>query len=156
MAILEPTLILVRANAVLKELLTSPNWAASLDKGVVHRTPLLVISISPEDPVRNETRPRFRDYFIVTVQQENRISARFVHDAETGDCLEAEGVRKPGSFLRPYVEPPDASKPDAVWRPCRESTTRFLPFWRFPQDSRTMYLRADGILYSGLTTTGRG
>jgi hypothetical protein len=48
------------------------------------------------------------------------------------------------------------ASPVVVWRPCRESTSRFLPFWRYQIDGRPVYVRADGIAFDELTTTGRG
>ena len=126
-----------------------------------------MISIAPAQATRRGSLPRPSDFFIVTIHRDRGgISARLAQDAETGALLEAEGVRKAGAVLPPYVDPQqvvhsrlDATvtvKPDAVWRPCRQSTSRFLPFWRFVIDGRPVYVRTDGVVFEELTTTGRG
>jgi hypothetical protein len=172
MTLVEPPRIMGRAALVLKELQGSATWKASLDKASLDASPLLVRSIAPAVEARARIPVRLPDYYIVSILRENGISARFAHDAETGDLLEAEGVRKAGAVLKPYVDPllivrsqwpsaapgaPDAvTSADAVWRPCRQSTSRFAPFWRFHIEGQTVYVRADGVLYTELTTTGRG
>lgn len=170
MSILEPSQIMVRAAAVLQALRQSDVWKASLESGTLTSVPLLVTSIAPEE----RSRPRMGDYFIVSIRRPGGTSARFAHDAETGAFLEAEGVRVAGVHLSDYVDPEEAllqrirsdgspglagerlPSPEVVWRPCRESTSRFLPFWRFHIQGRTTYVRADGAIFEALSTTGRG
>jgi hypothetical protein len=174
MALLDPARVLSRANLVLKELQASALWKAALETSAVGSTPLLVTSIAP--PVvqhRNDKPLRMPDYYVVSLLRGSAISARFAHHAETGNLLEAEGVKKAGTELRPYVDPlaivqseiakwskdaggGAAPKPVAVWRPCRESTSRFVPFWRFQFENQTLYVRADGKVFGELTVTGRG
>lgn len=174
MSILETARILERATAVLNQLRTSGSWTASLDRASADVSPLFVASIDSLES-RTGKRTGVSDYFIVSIRRGSEISARFAHDAETGDFLEAEGVRRPGAMLTAYVDaaevvrsrlhlppvtavqpPADLATPDVVWRPCRQSTSRFLPFWRFRIESRTIYVRADGVMFDELTTTGRG
>ncbi len=173
MSLLDPARIRSRAALVLTELQPSAIWKAALDSATLDSTPLLVTSLAPVDTGRT-TRPRLPDYFIVSVLREGSISARFAHHAETGALLEAEGVRKPGARLRPYVDPlpifeshmPAASAdssgpaaipaPSAVWTPCRESTTRFAPFWWFQLEGRSWYVRVDGETFTKLSFSGRG
>lgn len=46
--------------------------------------------------------------------------------------------------------------PTLVWRPCRESYSPHLPFWQLNSGSQTLYIRADGEVYTSLTTVGSG
>jgi hypothetical protein len=161
----DPSEIVARAVAVLNALRASPTWHASLNNAVVASPPLLVTSIAPAFTAEGVER-RLPDYFIVTIRKEAGISSRFAHDADSGDLLEAEGVRKAGAVLPPYVDPDEVLRPEmpeatlpspvVVWRPCRESTSRFLPFWRYQIDGQSLYVRADGMTFAELTTTGRG
>lgn len=167
MATLEPAQIVDRATRLLQERLRSPIWTASLGDAIISPTPLLVTSIAPRAGTEGHKRPNLRDYYIVSITRPNGISARFALDAETGNFLEAQGVRRPGAFLRTFVDaeevvrsrmpvPPGLPKAELVWQPCRESTSRFLPFWRFRIEGRILYVRADGLVFEELTTTGRG
>jgi hypothetical protein len=118
-------------------------------------TPLFVTSIAP--PARKG--PALPDYFIISIQRGNGISARFAHHAETGEFLEAEAVQKGDAVLPEYVNPPaplPGSTPELVWRPCTQSTTRFLPFWRLQAGGKPVYLRADGVRFEDLTVNNRG
>jgi len=159
---LPPSRILDRTNAVLNELRVYPTWTASLENATARTTPLLVTSIAP--PPRNGAK--LPDYFIVEILRGPGVSARFAHNAETGDFLEAEAVQRADAVLREYVDPlkhfppqiPDPSKitPTLVWRPCIQSVTRFLPFWRLQAGGRSWYLRVDGVLFEELTVNHRG
>ena len=172
----DPERIFGRAAAAVKELQAYPTWNAALDKAAVAATPLLVRIISPavrEADAGAGLLAHLRDYYIVSITRENGgVSARFAYDAETSDLLEAEGVKKPGAFLKPYVDPwpiirsrlptpspgvPDVAPPtDAVWMPCRQSTSRFAPFYRYFVHDQPLYVRVDGAIYEALTTSGRG
>ncbi len=46
--------------------------------------------------------------------------------------------------------------PTLVWRPCRESYSPHLPFWQLNTGNQTLYIRADGEVFTHLTTTGTG
>lgn len=46
--------------------------------------------------------------------------------------------------------------PTMVWRPCRESYSPHLPFWQINAGWQTVYVRADGEVFSHLTITGSG
>jgi hypothetical protein len=165
MAPLPPSRILDRTTAVLNELRVYPAWTASLEQATARTTPLFVASIAPPPYGKGQRLP---DYFIVEIQRGHGVSARFAHHAETGAFLEAEAVQTPGAVLREYVDPkePLPSKipatsqitpaPEMVWQPCIESTTRFLPFWRFRVGGQLLYLRADGVLFENLTVNHRG
>ncbi len=43
-----------------------------------------------------------------------------------------------------------------VWRPCRQSFSPHLPFWRISSGPFTLYQRIDGPLFAELTLDGRG
>lgn len=45
--------------------------------------------------------------------------------------------------------------PTLVWRPCRESFSPHLPFWQITAGGQTVYVRADGEVFTQLTS-GRG
>jgi hypothetical protein len=172
MTLLDPARISIRASLVLNELQQSETWKAALDKALVAASALFVRSLAPAVEARAGVAARLPDYYIVSVLRESGVSARFAHDAHTGELLEAEGVRKAGAVLKPYVDAaaivrsrwppaapglPDPLPPaEVVWQPCRQSTSRFAPFWRFHIEGQTVYVRADGELFTELTTTGRG
>ncbi|HDR27496.1 hypothetical protein [Rhodovulum sp.] len=46
--------------------------------------------------------------------------------------------------------------PTMVWRPCRESFSPHLPFWQITAGMQTVHVRADGEMFSSLTTGGTG
>ncbi|MCO8146552.1 hypothetical protein NHN26_15125 [Rhodovulum tesquicola] len=46
--------------------------------------------------------------------------------------------------------------PTMVWRPCRESYSPHLPFWQITAGTQTVYVRADGEMFTSLTTGGTG
>ena len=171
MTLIDPVRIMTRAVLALKELQTSETWKAALEGASLAPSPLLVHSIAATVEPRAALPARLPDYYIVSIARESGTTGRFAHDAETGDLLEAEGVRKAGAYLTSYVDapaivrsrwppPPGAAKipltADVVWKPCRESTSRFAPFWRFNVEGQTVYVRADGVLFTELTTSGRG
>lgn len=43
-----------------------------------------------------------------------------------------------------------------VWRPCRQSFSPHLPFWRIVAEPFTFYQRIDGPIFAELTLAGRG
>ena len=45
--------------------------------------------------------------------------------------------------------------PILVWKPCVQSYTRFLPFYKVKMGSKTVYVRIDGNVYSRLTQRKR-
>jgi hypothetical protein len=47
-------------------------------------------------------------------------------------------------------------EPNLVWRPCRESFSPHLPFWRIVAEPFTFYQRIDGPVFAQLTLGGRG
>ena len=155
--------MLLHANAVFSELGGSPNWAASLSGSLVQPTPLFVKNL-PEPGVATMRRRPLPDYAIVPVARGVAIKARFALHADTGRFLEAEGVKHASDDLPAYknvqqmVIAAGGSVADAewVWAPCRQSTTRFLPFFRFQVNGVYRYIRADGPIYDVLDTSGQG
>ena len=43
-----------------------------------------------------------------------------------------------------------------VWRPCRQSFSPHLPFWRINAEPFTFYMRIDGAVFAQLTLNGKG
>ena len=61
---------------------------------------------------------------------------------------------KQGQFrLRPDTF---SVSPTLVWQPCRESYSPHLPFWQITAGGQSVFVRADGQVYSQLTVTGAG
>ena len=45
--------------------------------------------------------------------------------------------------------------PILVWKPCVESYSRFLPFYKVKMGNKTVYVRIDGKVYPRLTQRKR-
>jgi len=161
MPTLDPAEILLRATSVLNNFRSSAPWTASLANATLDPTVIFVTFLydTAAAPV-----PPLPDYAVTTIRQNSGISARFAFNSENGVFLEAEGIQKSGTLLPPYVAtraaqakwPGPLPTPDIVWRPCRESSTRFAPFWRYLIGGASHYVRADGQIYDQLTTNIRG
>jgi hypothetical protein len=162
MALLDPPAILRRADGVIKELRAYSSWRSSLDGGTLEPDTLFVSTLTGPWPSSRE----LFDYFIVSVRRGGGISARLVHHAETGEFLEAEAVRTVEGFLPSFANPitalgtrlthSDHATHAVMWRPCDQSSSRFLPFWIFEIERKPVYVRADGVLFDQLTFSFRG
>lgn len=159
MAAPDASLILASASAIFNELSPSTYWRASLDQAAIRPKPLFVKTLRPEHPAaRSLVLP---DFAIVTVARAAGVTARFALHADNGQFLEAEGVTKAGALLPDYADvaaiaaahsPGASGNGEWVWQPCQESTSRFLPFWRFPVGSHFVHVRADGKIFDSLTS----
>jgi hypothetical protein len=155
------------AISIVKRLEQSEFWAHAL---------AATVSLQPEaTPVQRLDR-KDELYYIVRVAHQRGTTARLALSESTGHLLEAEGIAKPGEVLWPYCDPmavmaarhratdsPSAMRtaligrhPTLVWRPCRESTSRLLPFWLLTVRDSLVYVRVDGQVFTRLTTSGRG
>jgi len=162
LAQLPPENILSRAVTAMNELRVYPTWQASLEAAEPDLTPLFVRILTAT--VR--PAPQLSDYYIITIRRRGGITARFAHSADTGEFLEAEAVRAPAALLPAYADhihglalrlaDRDRPTPEAVWHPCVQSTSRFLPFWTFPINGRPVFVRADGVIFDQLTFTLKG
>ena len=151
--------ILVRAKSVLDSLRLSAPWTASLRDGTLDTSVTFVTFLYDTSGA-----PTLPNYAIATIRRPDGISARFAFNSENGQFLEAEGIQKQGTPLPGYVATDAAQAafsaplptPEIVWRPCRESSTRFAPFWRYMIGGAYRYVRADGRIYDYLNTKTRG
>ena len=50
----------------------------------------------------------------------------------------------------------DFGRPRCVWRPCRQSTTPYRPFFELPYEGGKVYVDMDGVVHERLTPLGRG
>jgi hypothetical protein len=73
------------------------------------------------------------------------------------DLVAGRRIRLPNELgsLKVYPEAVCVS-PYLVWRPCWESWSPNLPFYQVTVGSDTFYVRVDGEVFTGLTTTGKG
>ena len=115
-------------------------------------------------------------YYIVTFQASAKETARVVVDAFNGTLRQASGIEREGDSLKPYIPAPAALArlhsyaevaPDAlrfrvrtgtvgqhpvlVWKPCKQSTSPFLPFYQLSIGDSFVYYRVDGEEFDALT-----
>lgn len=129
--------------------------------------------------VRLVERLDCHDHYIYMVDFRTRetVTARMLVNARTARYARAIGVVRPGTALRTLVHPDEVLSilwnrrssvpglggrvlrretvgrhPVLVWMPCRQSMSPFLPFYQFSLGDRLVYLRADGVWFSQLTT----
>jgi hypothetical protein len=137
-----PTVVLAGVERVLARFAVLPRWAAAL-RGA-----------QPDPDGAQVSRiDKKNSYFIVTLKQGDRVSARIALTAD-GGLLEAEGIDKAGSELIPYINPP--GQQELVWMPCRQSLSRLEPFWRPIGNDAGPFVRVDGRKFKTLTSGGRG
>jgi len=142
-------------------------WGLALGDAVAERSALLLERLDRHDAY---------DY-IVTYRTGDRVTARIRIDARTGRFAHAAGIDRECGSLTPYVDPAGALErlfgrsldlqgvggrvvrqqtvgrhPVLVWKPCRQSTSPFLPFYQFSVGDRLVYLRADGVWFDRLTS----
>jgi hypothetical protein len=115
------------------------------------------------------------DYdYIVQFQQRQGVTARLLINGFNGELGEASGIEIEGAMLKPYVEPrlePYIGKtfdlpavasrviragtvgthPVLGWKPCKESTSPFLPFYLLTVGDAIIYWRVDDARFDHLT-----
>ena len=153
------------ANGVL-ELRGSTRFRAALDAATPAST-MLVERLDRTDSF----------YYIVSFESKSRETARVIIDGFSGEFDEASGIEKAGSVMPPFLPPSSAlaaldntyleagryrgrpiragmvgQHPLPVWRPCRESSSAFLPFYQFSVGDHFVYVRLDGRRFDELTT----
>lgn len=118
-----------------------------------------------------ERLDRDQPYYVFEAVHGAAITGRLAIEAASGRLLGAEAVSTADHPMPPYVDPIAALKAADIgapppsgpvgrqtwtwgWRPCRESTSRFLPFAVFTTPVR--FVRADGRVFTRLTTAGHG
>lgn len=168
MALQDPSEIQPIAIAVLNRLSQSPTWNHALSESTHGASPTLVQHLDRDDQF----------YYLVTVTKKQGITARLAISGDATELLEVEGIQEEGTALPAYVDPiavlDDAARqrsapnsavfrpmmigrhPVLVWKPCQQSTTRFLPFWLVTIRDRLLYIRVDGTVFTQLTTSGHG
>ena len=117
-----------------------------------------------------------RYYYIVSFSIPVGVTARVIVDGFEGRLLEVSGVQERGQVFPPYVTPSAALErlhasadrdadmyafkirsgtvgqhPVAVWKPCGQSTSPFLPFYQLSVGDSFAYFRVDGTLFDALT-----
>jgi len=142
-------------------------WGRALGDARAERPALLLERLDRHDTY---------DY-IVTYATGEGVTARILVDARTGRFSQAVGANQARGTLAPYVDPASAAErfwgrsldlqsvggrvvrretlgqhPVLVWKPCRQSTSPTMPFYQFSVGDRLVYLRADGVWFSQLTT----
>lgn len=174
MSVIGPPEIVELAQAEAKRLGESPNWRPAFVESIPE-TPLLVLRGDKTEA----------DFYIVSFRAGLRVTARLRMNAHTGRYAEGIGIDKSGDMLKPYFtldqaqrgvartldaaaskskkkkkkkgkEPP-VPEPFLIWRPCVQSLSPFLPFYRFVAPGNAeLYFRVDGKLYRGSLTYGAG
>jgi hypothetical protein len=155
MPLLDPAQVLDRAKIVFDQLRTLRPWEMSLNAATIDPRVYFVTSLYAAP---------LTDYAIVATTDGAGITARFALDSNTGVFLEGQGVRSQGGHLTPWVDPHaiagtwgvPVSTPEIVWQPCRESASRFKPFWRYQVGGSQKYVRSDGYVFDTLTTDTQG
>ena len=108
-----------------------------------------------------------RDYYLVPWQSAQGIVLIVQVDAKTGSMSGAAPVNLPqyrlvlpehealgiasGKSARPLI-----GEPTLVWRPCRESSSPFQPFYRMATQGGECFVGAGGAFYPALTPFGQG
>ena len=116
-------------------------------------------------------------YFIVSFTIGDRETSRVILDAFDGTLEEAAGIEKEGESLTPYLTEREAMStlfvessakkkwettlrqgtiglhPVLVWKPCRQSSSPFMPFYQFSTGRSFVYLRVDRQLSEALTNS---
>ena len=115
-------------------------------------------------------------YYIVTFQGSAKEMLRVVVDAFDGTLRQASGIERDSDSLLPYIPAPAAlarlhsnaemapdslrfrvrtgmvgQHPVLVWKPCKQSTSPFLPFYQLSVGDSFVYYRVDGLEFDALT-----
>jgi hypothetical protein len=115
-------------------------------------------------------------YYIVTFTVGGRETARVIVDAHDGELSEVSAIPEKGQALQRYMSAEEGrslllrgverlsselrfqlrtgtigTHPVAVWKPCRESMSPFLPFWQYSIGDSFVYFRFDGERFEELT-----
>jgi hypothetical protein len=168
--IVHPSLIEAQARTSAAWLLAEQNWVAALRDAKAF-TPLLVHDLESSG----------RDYYLVDFRTGDRPTARMLFDARVPTAAQYAGVDGPDRELPRFVPPEDVLRtvdrrdaayrdstsltidvgavdapPRLVWKACDQSHSPFRPFYQIQQDRAVVYLRADGVLFTELTTSGAG
>ena len=156
------------AHAERRRLLTrGGRWEAALAAGETDRGVRLVERLDCHDHYT----------YMIDFRTGEKVTARMLINARTAGYARAIGVVRPGAELRTLIDPDEVLSglwnrrpnvpglggrvlrretigrhPVLVWMPCRQSMSPFMPFYQFSVGDRLVYLRADGIWFSRLTT----
>ena len=117
-----------------------------------------------------------RYYYIVTFESGGRETARVIVDARDGRAGEVSAITEKGLGLPRYITAEEGrnrwlsvsdrdsssvryrvrqdtigAHPVPVWKPCRQSSSPFQPFWQYSVGDSFVYTRFDGSPFDGLT-----
>ena len=169
--LLQVDLALSGARAGAVELLKSDRWQVAL-KEAVPESPLLVQRLDRED----------RFYYIVSFKRASGATCRMLVDTASGEYTEAGGVESGGATLTSWIQAQTwlasigsgsrvafrsgatrTLRPEAItigrvlgWKPCRESSSPFKPFYLIYSGLDIFFLRVDGKLFDALHPLGPG
>lgn len=162
------------ATRVADELRQNPLWEIAL-KGT-----------KPALPVTLVHQLHFADsfYYVVPCVGGHRLGARVLIDGLSGELVEIGAVNNDTRSLprwiteadsievvlansrARYPESPAAPawlrreaitvRPVMAWKPCQESSSRFLPFYAIIAGDRLVYVRVDAKFYTQLTPSHKG
>lgn len=68
----------------------------------------------------------------------------------------APGPDEAGRVVEDRLGDTVVGEPELVWRPCRESTSPWQPFYRVPLAAGEAFVGVDGSVFRHLTSLGRG
>ena len=154
--VLDPTVIVQRAQGEAHRLLLVPSWTPAFDQA------------SPDAPqlVRRLDRPDVY-YYIVPFMTGNRVTARLRMNAYSGAYDEGIGIGKSGDELPPYrtrqqtyrrletkfkkAAGPIVFEPFYAWKPCNQSFSALEPFYVVTVGGSVRYVRVDGHVFDALT-----
>ena len=131
-----------------------PDVAAALSTGHVGELILVKRLDEPE-----------RGYYLVTWGDEQGIRLIAEVDANTVELTSAVAAAQSQLMIdmtearRLVLEKSSQEvlgEPQIVWHPCRESSSPYLPFYRFTTAEGMVFVRGDGALYTSLTPFGKG
>lgn len=171
--IIEPQVAAELAQRALEEVGLSRRdpWRRALDRASVGE-PVLVQRLDRPDTfywvvpqVRGDGASaavnidaRFGHYMQARALPDAKGTALLTLDRRDVDGLIAGTLHEVPGRRGPLLVRPDLAcvSKHWVWRPCRESLSPYYPFKMVSYGADRLYVRADGRVFSRLTTTGRG
>jgi hypothetical protein len=171
--LITPSAAVKHAARIVAELRKNPLWQPAL-KGTEPQTPVtLVHQLHLPDSY----------YYVVPSIGGSRLGARVLIDGLSGALVEIGAVDNDTRTLKRWVTSVEAVgvvlanartmypespapawlrrevitvRPVLAWKPCEQSTSRFLPFYATMAGDRLVYVRVDGMFAAALTPGLKG